>query len=151
MAHPLVDQLRFTRSEFQRGLRGLGEDDAQRRIGSMNSISWNVGHLAWQERQYFVTWPSGARPFPDIAREFASGGPPSTLSLARVVGAWRAITEAADGWLETVTTTDLEAGVVSGARTLQRRYGDLLQRVIYHYWFHTSRKRDLRGSRSTTG
>ena len=126
MAHPLVDQLRFTRSEFMRGLRGLGEADAQRRVEPMNCISWNVGHLAWQEQQYFVTWPSGRRPYPDIDREFVSGGPPSTPSLARVVEAWRAITAEADAWLDAATTEDLERHVISGGREIQRRYGDLL-------------------------
>ena len=144
MAHPLVDQLRFTRSEFMRGLRGLGEDDAQRRVEPMNCISWNVGHLAWQEQQYFVTWPSGRRPYPDIDREFVSGGQPSTPSLARVVGAWRAITAEADAWLDSATTEDLERHVISGGREIQRRYGDLLQRVIYHYWFHAGENAAIR-------
>ena len=137
MPHPLVDQLRFTRSEFLRGIRGVTDDDARRRIGPMNSISWNVGHLAWQEQQYFVTWPSGQRPFPDIDREFASGGPASTPPMQRVLDAWRAITAAADPWLDTLTSDDLERHVSSGGTELKRRYGDLVQRVIYHYWFHT--------------
>ena len=144
MPHPLVDQLRFTRSEFQRGLRGLDAEDARRRVEPMNSISWNVGHLAWQEQQYFVTWPTGERPFPDIDREFVSGGTPSTPSLHRVLDAWRAITAAADPWLDTVTRRELEANVVSGGRELQRRYGDLLQRVIYHYWYHTGENAAIR-------
>mgnify|MGYP001469375635 CR=1 FL=1 len=97
MTHPLVDQLRFTRSEFLRGIRGVTEADAQRRIEPMNAIGWNVGHLAWQEQQYFVTWPTGRRPFPDIDREFASGGPASTPALERVLAAWTAITAEADG------------------------------------------------------
>jgi uncharacterized damage-inducible protein DinB len=144
MPHPLVDQLRFTRSEFLRGIRGISAADAQRRIEPMNSIGWNVGHLAWQEQQYFVTWPSGQRPFPDIDREFISGGPPSTPSLDRVLDAWRAITAAADPWLDTVTSRELEANVVSGGRPLQPRYGDLLQRVIYHYWYHTGENAAIR-------
>ena len=121
MPHPLVDQLRFTRSEFMRGIRGIDEAAAQRRIEPMNAIGWNVGHLAWQEQQYFVTWPSGERPYPDIDREFISGGPPSTPSLERVLGAWRAITAAADPWLDGLTSEDLERHVVSGGRELQRR------------------------------
>jgi uncharacterized damage-inducible protein DinB len=144
MPHPLVDQLRFTRSEFLRGLRGLSEADAQRRIEPMNAIGWNVGHLAWQEQQYFITWPSGQRPYPDIDREFISGGPPSTPSLERVLDAWRAITAAAAPWLDGLTSEDLEHHVVSGGRELQRRYGDLLQRVIYHYWFHTGENAAIR-------
>jgi hypothetical protein len=144
MPHPLVDQLRFTRSEFVRGLRGLTEADAQRRIQPMNCISWNVGHLAWQEQQYFLTWPGGTRPFVDIDREFVSGGPASSPALARVLDAWRAITAAADPWLDTLGSDDLERNVVSGGKPIKRRYGDLLQRVIYHYWFHNGENQAIR-------
>jgi hypothetical protein len=49
--HPLVLQLQFTRSEFKRGLKGLSEEDASHRLLPMNCISWNVGHLAWQEQR----------------------------------------------------------------------------------------------------
>jgi len=77
----------------------------------MNSISWNVGHLAWQEQQYFVTWPSAKRPFPDIDREFVSDGPASTPPLQRVLDAWRAITAAADPWLDTLTSTIIDSGI----------------------------------------
>lgn len=142
--HPLVEQLRFTRSEFLRGIRGIGEEDAQRRIEPMNSIGWNVGHLAWQEQQYFVTWPQGERPFPDIAREFESGKPASTPALARVLEAWRAITAAADPWLDSLGPADLARHVVSGGTPLRRRYGDLLQRVIYHYWYHIGENAAIR-------
>ena len=31
MVHPLVEQLRFARSEFRRGLRGVTLEEAQRR------------------------------------------------------------------------------------------------------------------------
>lgn len=48
MTHPLVDQLRFTRSEWLRGLDGVTEADASHHHGHMNSIGWIVGHLAWQ-------------------------------------------------------------------------------------------------------
>lgn len=144
MPHPLVDQLRFTRSEFIRGIRGLTDEDARRRMEPMNSISWNIGHLAWQEQQYFVTWPTGPRPFPDIDREFVSGGPPSTPPLQRVLDAWHLITAAADPWLDTLSSDDLEAHVMSGRNELKRRYGDLVQRVIYHYWFHTGENAAIR-------
>ena len=45
MAHPVVEQLRFTRGEWLRGLRGVSEADGARHFGQMNSISWIVGHL----------------------------------------------------------------------------------------------------------
>jgi hypothetical protein len=36
MTHPLVLQLRFTHSEFQRGLQGINDADARRRLDPMN-------------------------------------------------------------------------------------------------------------------
>jgi len=54
MTHPLVNQLRFTRSEFRRALKGLSDEEARRRYLPMNCISWNIGHLAWQEQKYFL-------------------------------------------------------------------------------------------------
>ena len=48
MSHPLIDQLRFTRTEFLRSVKGVSEEDAQKRLLPMNCLSWNVGHLAWQ-------------------------------------------------------------------------------------------------------
>ena len=54
MAHPVVDQLRFTRSEWLRGLEGVSEEDAKKHFGPMNCISWTVGHLAWHEQRYWL-------------------------------------------------------------------------------------------------
>jgi hypothetical protein len=48
MAHPLIDQFRFTRREWLRGLEGVSEEEAIRHFGPMNCISWIVGHLAIQ-------------------------------------------------------------------------------------------------------
>ena len=88
MAHPLVDQLRFTRSEFVTAVRGVSDEDARRRLLPMNCISWNIGHLAWQEQRYFLTYAQGLQPYPDIANEFATGAPASEPPLARVLEAW---------------------------------------------------------------
>lgn len=134
--HPLVEQLRFTRREFLRGIRGVTDDEAARRFLPMNSLSWNVGHLAWQEQRYFLTYGQDLVPFPDIAREFASGGPPSTPALSEVLEAWKAITKAADPWLSELTAEDLAAQTTSRGKPIKRTVGNLIQRTIYHYWFH---------------
>lgn len=42
MTDPLVTQLRFARSEFARCLRGVSAEDAQKRMGPMNCLSWIV-------------------------------------------------------------------------------------------------------------
>ncbi len=64
MTHPLVDQIRFTRSEWLRGLAGVSEKDATCHFGRMNCISWIVGHLAWQEQRTWLTRPHGTILFP---------------------------------------------------------------------------------------
>ena len=51
MTHPLITQLRFTRSEWLRALEGVSDEDARKRFLPMNSISWTIGHLAWQEQR----------------------------------------------------------------------------------------------------
>ena len=56
MPHPLVDQLRFTRSEFRRGLAKVTAAESVHRFLPMNCMSWNVGHLAWQEQRYFLRY-----------------------------------------------------------------------------------------------
>jgi len=142
--HPLVEQLRFTRREFQRGLRGVSEADAVTRLLPMNSLSWNVGHLAWQEQRYFLTFAQGLTPFPDIGEEFAFGSPASTPPLSRVQEAWRTITAAADPWLDQLTDERLQSPVISRGRPTKRIYGNLLQRVIYHYWYHAGENLAIR-------
>jgi hypothetical protein len=87
MPHPLVLQLRFARSEFQRALVGLTDDEARRRFLPMNCISWNIGHLAWQEQRCWL---------------------------------WRA-------------------------------QGQILLRMIYHYWYHTGENMAIRQMPGHTG
>ncbi len=144
MPHPLVLQLRFTRSEFARGLRGVTAADARVRLGPMNCLSWNVGHLAWQEQRYFLTIGQGETPYPEIASRFASGGPASTPELAKVLAAWRSITEAADPWLDSLTVARLQEHPIRDGQPLPRIFGDLLQRTIYHYWYHTGENLAIR-------
>ncbi len=144
MPHPLVIQLRFTRSEFMRGLRGLKDSDARRRIEPMNCIAWNVGHLAWQEQEYFLRLGQDSVLLPEIRRAFAYGSPASTPALADVMAAWQQITAAADPWLDTLTTEMLVERFEQDGQPIDRRRGDRLQRTIYHYWFHTGENAAIR-------
>jgi len=140
MPHPLVTQLRFTRREFKRGLANVPTADALERVAGvrrLNSLGWSVGHLAWQEQKYFLYWGSGVMPFPDIDKTFRSGAPGTTPDLEEMLATWREITRLADPWLDTLTTRDLQAPYTKGGTTQGGRImGNLLQRVIYHYWFH---------------
>jgi hypothetical protein len=144
MPHPLVDQLRFTRSEFLRAIKGLSDADARKRILPMNCISWNIGHLAWQEQRYFLYFAQGQMLFPIINQEFAYGAPASAPILKEVLHAWQTITEAVDPWLDTLTSAKLEEHVISRGKPTTRIFGNLVQRVIYHYWYHTGENMAVR-------
>jgi hypothetical protein len=144
MAHPLVDQLRFTRSEFMRGIKGLTDKDARKRLLPMNCISWNIGHLAWQEQRYFLYFGQGQILLPDINDEFAYGAPASTPALKDVLKTWRTITEAADPWLDSLTSAKLQQFVMNKGKPTSRMIGNLLQRTIYHYWYHLGENMAIR-------
>src|SRR5438105_3379817 len=83
MAHPVVEQLRFTRGEWRRGLTGLTEKEGAKHFGQMNSASWVVGHLAWHEQRVVLYRPQGILIAPELQEEFYSGAPMSTTRLPR--------------------------------------------------------------------
>jgi len=144
MSHPLVWQLRFTRSEFKRALQGLTDAEARKRFMPMNCISWNIGHLAWQEQRYFLHYAQGQLPLPEINERFAYGAPPSTPPLDDVWSAWHTITQSADPWLDALTTEKLQQVVIRDGRPSPYIFGSLLQRLIYHYWYHTGENMAIR-------
>jgi uncharacterized damage-inducible protein DinB len=58
---------------------------------------------------------------------------------------WKSITQAGDSWLDTLTSEKLQEFVVKKDGTkLQRTYGSLLQRMIYHYWYHSGENLAIR-------
>ncbi len=132
MAHPLVVQLRFTRSEFVRGLDGVSDSDARRRLQPMNCISWMIGHLAWQEQRYWLSGAQGKVLFPQLNERLAYGQPASTPPLEDMWSAWRTVTEAADPWLDSLTTEKMQAPLAEGLSNV----GTFLLRTTYHYWYH---------------
>jgi len=115
MPHPLVDQLRFTRSEWLRALDGVSEDDAARRLLPMNSIGWIVGHLAWQEQRYWLTFGQGRTPLPSLNEVVGYGRPATTPPLAEMLAAWHAITQTSEPWLDQITTAKLVESITVAA------------------------------------
>ncbi len=142
--HPLVKQLYFTRNEFKRAIQGVSDEDARRRFLPMNCISWNVGHLAWQEQRYFLYYGQGQLILPEIDARFRYGAPASIPRLDEVLAAWEQITEAASPWLEALTTEKLQEHVVLDGQPSEYIFGSLLLRVIYHYWYHTGENLAIR-------
>ena len=136
MAHPVVEQLRFTRSEWRRGLAGLTEKEGSRHFGQMNCISWTVGHLAWQEQRYLLTRNQGIVLVPELRTEFAFGAPMSTPSLAKMLKTWRKITKASEPFLESLTTKGLQKDLPMNGKSVGQSQGSAILRMIHHYWFH---------------
>lgn len=142
--HPLVYQLRFARSEFMRCLEGLSAEDAVRRIDPMNCISWMIGHLANQEQRYYLEFPGRELVAPGLVERVGTGRPASTPPLDEMLGIWQAVTRAADAYLETLGTAELQTFSTYHGRTVPESAGTLLQRNIYHYWFHTGEAHAVR-------
>ena len=134
--HPLVDQLRFTRSEWLRGLKGVSDEAGARHFGQMNSIGWIVGHLAWQEQRYLLYRPQGIMLREDIQRDFTTGGPMSTPSLVETLAAWRSITKATEPFLDQLTTKKLLVDLPLNRKRSGQTQGSAIRRMTYHYWFH---------------
>lgn len=137
MSHPLVSQLRFTRHEWLRALRGVDEADGRIRLEPMNSISWIVGHLAWHEQWYWLRHAQDIDVIPELDDMVGSGQPASTPSLGEMQSAWRQITRAADPYLDTLTSETLQEHFSWKGRLLGESIGTKLLRVTYHYWYHT--------------
>lgn len=131
MAHPRVEQLRFARSEFLRGLEGVTPEVAARELGQMNSIAWVVGHMAWHEQLSWLTRIQGVTPRPDLNDVVGNGKPRSNPPLAVMLDAWREVTAAADPFLDTLTTARLEEPL-----SRVQSIGTGMLRVTYHYFVH---------------
>ena len=144
MAHPLVEQLRFTRRELLRCLDGLSRQDACVRHGQMNCISWTIGHLAWQENTYFVYLGQGRVIQPELRKICAYGSPPSTPKLDDMWAAWRDVTANADIFLDTLTTDKLLSHFERKGQPLDDSIGTMLHRTIYHYWYHLGEAHAIR-------
>ncbi len=136
MAHPLIDQFRFTRSEWLRGLEGVSEADAAQHFGPMNCISWTVGHLAWHEQAYWLQHAQGKILFPKLNELYAYRAPMSTPALHEMFDLWHQITHAADPFLDTLTSETLQADLLRNGKPVGQSIGSALRRVTYHYWYH---------------
>jgi len=141
--HTLVTQLRFARSEFLRCLDGVSAEDAVRRIGPMNCISWIIGHLASQDNRYWVLMGQGQTLFPDLRQLVGFGRPASTPPLDEMWATWRTVT-AADPYLDALTPDLLQTHFQRQGKPIQESIGNLLLRNIYNYRFHLGEAHAIR-------
>lgn len=136
MTHVLVTQLRFARSELKRCLEGVSEEEAQRRVGPMNCISWMVGHLANQESLYWMLYAQGIELIHELNELVGSGKPASRPSLELMWAAWGVITHAADPYLDSLTPQELQQHFTIDGKSDKINIGTRLLRNIDHYWYH---------------
>jgi uncharacterized damage-inducible protein DinB len=144
MVHPLVEQLRFARSEFSRGLAGVSDEESRQRFGPMNSISWIVGHLADQEQRYWFQRRGVPVLFTELNALVGYGKPATTPPLDDMLRAWNTITKTSDQYLDSLTVPDLQAHFVVDGKEIEESVGTLMLRVIYHYWFHNGEMQAIR-------
>jgi len=109
----------------------------------MNCISWNVGHLAWQEQRYFCSSRKMRCRCRNqcLVRLRRSSQHPAASRDVDGVGCDH---PAADPWLEALTIEQLQAHVVIDGQPTPYLIGSLLQRVIYHYWYHAGENLAIR-------
>jgi hypothetical protein len=136
MAHALVDQLRFTRSELLRGLDGISDEDAARHFGPMNCISWTVGHLGWHEHRYWLELAQGKMLFPTLNETYAYGAPMSTPLLKEMLEIWHSVTQEVDPFLNELTTEKLLIELLREGKSVGQSIGSAIRRMTYHYWYH---------------
>jgi hypothetical protein len=145
MPHPVVEQLRFTRSEFQRALKGVTDEEARQRFMPMNSIGWIVGHLAAQEQRYWLHFAQGGEMVVPSLVDFGFGKPASTPPLDEMWEAWHTVIAAVDPYLDTLTTADLLVVPEKlKASSFNESIGTLMRRVTYHYWYHLGESQAIR-------
>ncbi len=144
MTHPLILQLFFARKEFHRGLVGVTAEEAQRRILPMNCISWNVGHLAWQEQRYWLTHMQGITLIPELNDLVGYGRPASTPPLDEMWQAWRTVTSEADKFLNSLDKKTILQPYIYNGEATQYPVGSRIQRVLYHYWYQTGENAAIR-------
>jgi hypothetical protein len=58
--------------------------------------------------------------------------------------AWQEVTTAADTWLKSINIEDLLQIYSHPNGTWNTSFGNLLQRVIYHYWYHIGESMAIR-------
>ena len=144
MAHYLVNQIRFARSEFARCLEGVTEAEGLEHIGKMNSLGWIVGHLANHEHFLWVQAAQGKELYPELNELVGYGKPASTPSLAEMWKIKQAITACADEYLETLTTKKLMDYLELNGKALGENIGTCIMRNTYHIWFHLGEAHAIR-------
>lgn len=135
MSHYLVEQKRYARTRLRDALAGLSADDAKKRLGNANSITWIVGHLASYEHNAWVVIAQG-KPIDAGLQKFGFGQPASTPDLEDIVARYEAAVSAADVFLDSLTDEGLRAHLKREGEPMRDNIGTLLTRYTMHDFYH---------------
>ena len=143
MSLPLVEHLRFARSQFLTGLEGVNADEAERRFQPINSISWLVGHLAAFDQFVWLRMAQG-KEISQAVKACAFGKPASTPPYHEMVAAFEEITAACDLYLDQLTEDQLGLYYEFNGKRAFENVGTFLQRQAWHYWYHLGEAQAIR-------
>jgi hypothetical protein len=144
MLHPLVTQLQFTRSEFERCMDGVPAEEAVKRIEPLNCLSWIVGHMASHEQYIWIKLGLGKVIDPDLEKLVGFGQPASAPPWDDMWSIWREITLTADKYLKDITDDSLHDALYLPSPERSESIGISLLRNIYHYWYHIGEAHAIR-------
>ncbi len=134
MTHFIVTQIQFAKESWLTGLKDISPEDAVKRLGDANCISWMVGHLAQFDQ---MAWLDTKVVNLDA---WAWGQPASTPDLEEMLAAWHAVNTEVNHVLNAFTEADLQ----QPSRFPEESRATMLQRQTWHYWYHLGEMQGIR-------
>lgn len=150
--YPPADLARYAISEFERGLAGLTDAEAETRVDKadgtqINAISWTVAHanthwlfihaLMTGERPAAGKPPAaGGQPAAANRVFFGAGADPTPPPMPQVRDAFASAKALTGSWLETASDELLSSKKEFGPLQ-DENLGTQLLRGVLHTWFHT--------------
>ena len=140
--HTLGDMLYISRKEFDRNLKGLGDEDARKRIEPMNCISWIIAHVANQHHIFFAVWAQ-SKDMDERYLPYGYGSPASQPPLDEALSLWHDACKNTDAWLQSADTETLKnQPAIASPET--ENMGALMARCIFHTWCHLGEVSSIR-------
>src|SRR5262249_25870003 len=85
---------------------------------------------------YWLMRAQNQIPYPALNEVYAFGAPMSTPSLKESFDIWCAVTQAAESFLDTLTTQSLTTELPLEGKVVGQTVGSAMRRMTYHYWYH---------------
>ena len=127
---------RFALSEFERGLEGVTDEEARRRMAKadsteMNAISWTSGHIACHWLRVAAYAKQEEQPG-EVLRFFGPAADPSPPPLSDALKLLDDAKASID-WLASADDVLMSTARGEGFESV----GTALMRAVLHTWFHT--------------